>query len=244
MTTAPLHRGQRTIGHSLEERMTGTPSCLERGRNRTDDRVPDTASELGESAQGRLVEGRDCGTCNVCCVALTIDDPELKKVQGYRCQHLKPGQGCSIYASRPHTCRTFYCGWRRLKWVRESLRPDRSGVLVKLDGEINPDGTQQLGVSITLLNRAALKADGLAETVAAAIAARVPVFLNIPGPPGYTSAKARLNAHLEAAVAMRDKGAVLSFLADALRQGRRGERRRIVLQAQRGTGPDQDALQK
>jgi len=168
---------------------------------------------------------------------LTIEDPELKKVQGYRCQHLKPGQGCSIYPSRPHTCRTFYCGWRQLKWVRQSLRPDRSGVLVKLDGEIEPDGTQRLGVSITLLNRAALKAEGLAETVAAAIAAGVPVFLNIPGPPGYTSAKARLNAHLEAAVAMRDKGAVLRFLADALRQGRRGERRRIVLQDQGGSVP-------
>jgi hypothetical protein len=200
--------------------------------------MPDKASHDGDSAQTRLVEGRSCGTCDVCCVALTIDDPELKKVQGYRCQHLKPGQGCSIYATRPHTCRTFYCGWRRLKWVRESLRPDRSGVLVKLDGEIGPDGTERLGVSITLLNRAALKADGLAETVAAAVAARVPVFLSIPGPPGYTAAQAKLNAHLESAVATKNKAEVLRLLAQAHRQGRHGERRRIVLSDQGVSGPD------
>jgi len=201
--------------------------------------MADKACHQGDSAQTRLVEGRTCGSCDVCCVALTIDDPELTKVQGYRCRHLKPGQGCSIYATRPHTCRTFYCGWRQLKWVRESLRPDRSGVLVKLDGKLEADGTGRLGVSITLLNRGALKADGLAETVAAAIAARVPVFLNIPGPPGYTSAQASLNAPLESAVARKDKAEVLRILAQAQRQGRRGERRRIVLQGQGGPRPEQ-----
>ncbi len=218
--------------------MMGTPSCLEPRRNAKEGRMSDKASHDGDGAQTRLVEGRNCGTCTVCCVALTIDDPELKKVQGYRCQHLKPGQGCSIYPTRPHSCRTFYCGWWLLKWVRESLRPDRSGVLVKLDGEIDPDGTERLGVSITLLNRAALKADGLAETVAAAIAARVPVFLSIPGPPGYTAAQAKLNAHLEPAVARKDKAEVLRLLAQAQRQGRRGERSRIVLQGQASSGPD------
>jgi len=171
-------------------------------------------------------------------VALTIDDPELRKVQGYRCQHLKPGQGCSIYATRPHTCRTFYCGWRQLKWVREPLRPDRSGVLVKLVGKIEPDGTERLEVSITLLNRGALKAEGLAETVAAAIAAGVPVFLNIPGPPGYTSAQASMNGPLEPAVARKDKAELLSILAQAQRLGRRGERHRIELQDERSSGPE------
>jgi hypothetical protein len=195
----------------------------------------DPICKQGDSTETRLVEGRSCGTCDVCCVMLTIEDPELKKVQGYRCPHLKPKQGCSIYATRPHTCRTFYCGWRQLKWVRESLRPDRSGVLVKLDGEVEPNGTRRLGVSITLLNRAALQAEGLAETVAAAVNARVPVFLIIPGPPGYTSARAKMNEHLEPAVAAKNKAEVLRILAQAQRQGRRGENRRIVLAA-KGTG--------
>ena len=66
-----------------------------------------------------LVPGRDCGTCNVCCVALTINDPALKKVQGYRCPNTLPDKSCAIYESRPRTCRTFYCGWRRLKWIKD-----------------------------------------------------------------------------------------------------------------------------
>lgn len=115
-----------------------------------------------------------------------------------------------------------------MKWVRESLRPDTSGVLVQLAGEIASDGTKQLGVAIVLLNRAALKADGLAETVAAAVAARIPVFLTIPGPPGYTSARAKINTYLEPAVAAKDKAAVLAFLDQAQRKGRRGKSRRIT----------------
>lgn len=194
----------------------------------------DTNDATGGSVEARLIEGRACGSCNVCCVSLTIEDPELQKVQGYRCPHLKAGVGCGIYESRPKTCRTYYCGWRQLKWVRDSLRPDTSGVLVQLAGETDADGTQRLGVSITLLNRAALKAEGLAETVAAAVAAKVPVFLNIPGPPGYTSAQAKINAHLEPAVAAKDKAALLEILERAQRQGRNGKSRRIVLGGKSG----------
>ncbi len=177
-----------------------------------------------------LVAGRTCGSCNVCCVALTIKDPELQKVQGYRCRHAQRDNSCGIYAARPHTCRTFYCGWRRLKWIREPLRPDRSGVLVRLHGEISKaDGAEHLGVEFTLLSNAGLKAEGLAESIAAAVAAEVPVFLNIPGPPGYTSAQARINEVLRDAVCTRDKAAVLRILAEVRAKGRAGKRQRIVL---------------
>jgi Fe-S-cluster containining protein len=183
-----------------------------------------------------LVAGRTCGSCNVCCVELTIDDPELQKVQGYRCPHAQRDNSCRIYATRPHTCRAFFCGWRRLKWIRESLRPDKSGVLVRLHGEVSQtDGTQRLGVEFTLLNAAALKAEGLAESVAAAVAADVPVFLNIPGPPGFTSAQAKINDVLRDAVLARDKAAVLRILREAHAKGRSGERRRIVLSRPRTT---------
>ncbi|MGH7041274.1 MAG: hypothetical protein ACREFY_03975, partial [Acetobacteraceae bacterium] len=74
-----------------------------------------------------LVPGRTCGSCNVCCIALTIDDPELQKVQGYRCRNARRDNSCAIYATRPQTCRAFHGGWRLLKWVREPLRPDRAG---------------------------------------------------------------------------------------------------------------------
>jgi len=186
-----------------------------------------------------LVAGRTCGSCNVCCIELTIDDPELQKVQGYRCPHSQRDNSCGIYATRPHSCRIFYCGWRRLKWIRESLKPDQSGVLVRLHGYISKkDGTKHLGVEFTLLNAAALKAEGLAESVAAAVAGGVPVYLSIPGRPGYTYAQARIDGVLRDAVHAKDKPAVLRILREARAKGQFGDRQRIVLagRAHGGTG--------
>ncbi len=167
---------------------------------------------------------RACASCNVCCVALTIDDPALRKVQGYRCRNAQRDNSCAIYDTRPQTCRSFECGWRQLKWVREALRPDRSGVLVRLHYEVaRATGERRLGVIVTLLHRAALKADGLAETVAAAVAASVPVFLEVPGPPGHTYGLARLNEALSDAVYTRDKAALLEILRRGYAQGQAGE---------------------
>ncbi len=191
--------------------------------------LPASAMSDTESLPDPLPD-RSCGECSACCVALTIDDPALRKAQGYRCQHLAREGGCGIYATRPQTCRTFYCGWRRLKWVRAPLRPDLSDVLIQLHWEASrQDGPKRLGVAVTLLHRRALKAEGLAETLAAAVAAGAPVFLNIPGPPGFTMAQAKINVALEDAVAARDKAGVLRILTDLYVRGRGGPRKRVVL---------------
>ena len=166
---------------------------------------------------GEVLAGRECGSCNVCCVALTIDDPAMQKVQGYRCRNATLDNQCAIYAKRPHTCRSFECGWRLLKWVKPGLRPDQSGVLIRF--QMVEDG---MGVIVTLLNAAALKAEGLAESVAAAVGAGLPVFLHVPGPPGYTSAQARIDGALAMAVATRDKEGVLAILRHGRNQGRAG----------------------
>jgi hypothetical protein len=180
-----------------------------------------------------LVPGRECGGCDVCCVELTIEDPELQKVQGYRCRHLSPGQGCGIYATRPRTCREFHCGWRSLKWVRETLRPDRSGVLVRLHYEVaKSTGVPRLGVIFSLLTEASLKAEGLAESVAAAVNAEIPVHIHVPGPPGHTAGQARINEILLDAVRARDKPAVLRILREARKRGLVGDHRPIVLAPQ------------
>jgi hypothetical protein len=182
------------------------------------------------SLEGRLVPGRSCGTCNVCCVVLTIDDEAMQKPQGYRCRNTLPDKSCRIYETRPQMCRTFYCGWRLLKWVNEPLRPDVSGVLVRLQKEVPVDGQPtRYGVEFTLLNSAALKADGLAESVAAAVAADVPVWLSVPGPPGYTSSQARINDVLRQAVITMDKAAVLRILREARSKGLRGKPIPVVL---------------
>jgi len=74
-------------------------------------------------------------------------------------------------------------------------------------------------------------AEGVAETVAAAVAADAPVFLHVPGPPGHTAAQARLNEALLPAVAARDKKALLEILRRGRAQARGGKFTPIVLPA-------------
>jgi hypothetical protein len=174
-----------------------------------------TASRLERdpSVEPELVASRTCGECNVCCIALAIEDPELRKLEGHRCRHAQRDNSCGIYATRPHTCRTFYCGWRRLKWIRETLRPDKSGVLVRLHIEVSHEtGEKHLGVIFSLLNAASLKAEGLAESIAAGVGADVPVYLHFPGRPGHSGAQVRINEALHDAVLTRNKPAVLKTL--------------------------------
>lgn len=173
---------------------------------------------------GEVLPDRQCGECNVCCIALTIDDDELQKLPGYRCKNLQADHRCGIYATRPRTCSTFECGWRILKWVRPTLRPDRSGVLIRFHVQVAPDQSRTEGVIISFLNRGALKAEGLAETVAAVVNAGVPLFLSVPGPPGHTSSRGRIDEALMHAVVTKDKAALLTALRIAYNRAQ-GSRR-------------------
>ncbi len=177
----------------------------------------------------QLVPGRSCGSCNVCCVALTIDDPALRKAQGFRCRNAQADNGCAIYANRPETCRTFYCGWRLLRWLPDALRPDQTKVLVQLLEEPDAAGTMGYSLVFTMLTRAGLAADGLAESVAAAIRAEIPTYLTIPGPPGFTSSQGKINEVFEEAVRAKNKAGMLALLREAYAKGKKGPRARIVL---------------
>jgi hypothetical protein len=170
----------------------------------------------------QLFKGRACGSCNVCCVSLSIDEPKLQKAAGHRCRNALGDNSCAIYPTRPATCRTFLCGWRQLRWVKDTLRPDVSDVLVRLHDEGAGAGeARRTGIIVTLLREGALEAEGLAETVAAAVAAGIPVDLELPGPPGSsTSMRARINAFLHEAVMTRDKPSVLSTLRRLWNKGR------------------------
>jgi hypothetical protein len=55
------------------------------------------------------IPGKSCGTCNLCCQVLVIE--ELDKPPGPLCKHCKPGKGCKIYLKRPEVCRDFECEW-------------------------------------------------------------------------------------------------------------------------------------
>lgn len=67
-----------------------------------------------------------CGSCKVCCITLAI--PELDKPIHEPCSHLC-STGCSVYESRPYTCRGFKCLYLLGDWD-ESLRPDNCGVMI------------------------------------------------------------------------------------------------------------------
>ncbi len=78
-----------------------------------------------------LVENRECGECTVCCVNLTINDPDLQKLPGVKCTNMIKAGGCKIYDSRPKACRDWYCMWRFLPNLDDTWRPDLKGIVIK-----------------------------------------------------------------------------------------------------------------
>jgi hypothetical protein len=76
----------------------------------------------------RLVPGRACGTCMMCCKVPQID--ELNKPAGVWCQHAASGKGCNIYADRPSPCRAFYCSWMQDAGLGPEWKPDRAKFVV------------------------------------------------------------------------------------------------------------------
>lgn len=83
-----------------------------------------------------LAPGRECGSCTACCKIPAIDTATLRKPAGVMCPNCT-GSSCGIYDSRPEPCRTFYCLWRKVGAMPESLRPDRIGVMFTIES-VNP----------------------------------------------------------------------------------------------------------
>lgn len=84
------------------------------------------------SREARLVSGRSCGTCTLCCKVVGV--LEIDKPAGVWCQHCASGKRCTIYESRFPSCRTFYCEWMMEKTLGPEWKPDRAKfALVKTD---------------------------------------------------------------------------------------------------------------
>ena len=105
-------------------------------------------ADLETMVLGPVLAGRECGDCVACCTVLTVDTPDFKKPAGTPCTHLT-AHGCGIHAVRPHICRTWFCGWRRVAAMPDEARPDRSGLLVSLNFERAPRNCFE-GVSINV----------------------------------------------------------------------------------------------
>ena len=71
---------------------------------------------------------KSCGTCTLCCKLLGIT--EIEKPAWEWCSHCAPGRGCTIYETRPPSCREFECQWLCEPELPESLKPERSKVML------------------------------------------------------------------------------------------------------------------
>ena len=106
---------------------------------------------------------RECGDCQLCCKLLPIPPdqgeritrtavamvdagfmtareaatmaPEFAKPAGARCPHQRHHKGCSIYATRPFSCRVWNCRWLVSDDTADLRRPDRSHYVI----DIMPD---------------------------------------------------------------------------------------------------------
>lgn len=85
--------------------------------------VPDDMNAAALAA-ARVVPGRNCGTCTMCCKLIAVID--LDKQPGVWCPHCVRGKGCGIYETRPVECRTFYCHWMLEKGLGPEWKPERA----------------------------------------------------------------------------------------------------------------------
>jgi hypothetical protein len=124
-----------------------------------------TETDLETTLLGPVLADRACGDCVACCTVLKVDAPDFKKPAGTPCTHLA-SRGCGIHAVRPHICRTWFCGWRRVADMPDEARPDRSGLLVSLNFEREPRNCFE-GVSINV--RALAGSDAIENGMAATV---------------------------------------------------------------------------
>lgn len=163
-----------------------------------------------------LVPNRACGACSVCCTALPVDSPELRKPPGEPCVHVDGRGGCGVYGRRFPVCRDFHCGWRHLPLLDEGWRPDRCGVLILFE-------TDEAAIPAGYPLRPAVKflvtgPPGAIERIEflrylnGLIFHGVPIFLAAPGPRGCFPVRTFLNVALKAAVEASDKTEMIRIL--------------------------------
>ena len=87
---------------------------------------------------------RACGACSLCCKLLPI--AALEKPHEKWCAHCRPGAGCTIYESRPETCRSFACHWLADPAAGEYWAPLKSRMVVQITG--GHDATYQRFVDV------------------------------------------------------------------------------------------------
>jgi hypothetical protein len=157
--------------------------------------------------------GRKCGDCHACCVEPAIDDPELSKPEEVACPHLVAG-GCGIYARRPVTCATWFCGWRLIN-MSDALRPDRSRVLMIPELSTEP-GYEKGGLRLAPIgdDLEVLLQDEVVDLAGRFVANGVPMFLSYGS--GDRSKRVLINALGKASVQAGDRAGFVRVLRGVL----------------------------
>lgn len=149
----------------------------------------------------KLVPGRECGACEVCCVVPEIDTPQIRKSATTRCRHATGG--CDIHATRPDVCRGFFCGWRLLPMIPPDWRPDQKGVFVQVETGLDLPAQFRVRVAVTLMliadADATVRRAWFQEHVARSIMGGIATFLSLPPPKDRLAPRLMLNT-----MAMRD----------------------------------------
>lgn len=149
-----------------------------------------------------LIAERDCGGCEACCVSLTIDIDELKKLPNTPCQNLRSEGGCKIYDNWPDLCDKYYCAWRFLPELSDEWRPDQCGILLEFSSENFPGPfAGRVGLKFTIIDQEkALNFEGFYRFLIKQTNNGTPCILSYGTNPGELPVPAFLNFALHQAV--------------------------------------------
>ena len=89
-----------------------------------------TPGPIVQNTDTRVIPGRECGSCTLCCKVYNI--PEINKPAGKWCTHCKPGKGCTIHNALPEQCAAFNCMWRTEASMDRHWKPDQSKMVVTI----------------------------------------------------------------------------------------------------------------
>lgn len=98
----------------------------------------------------KALAAHPCGTCDACCTVMQVE--AIGKAEGVPCPALKAqkGQGasgCSCYAKRPDSCKTFNCVWR-VGLLDQTSKPDIEGRPDKLGIMFDVNDTHATGIQL------------------------------------------------------------------------------------------------
>jgi hypothetical protein len=159
------------------------------------------------------VAGRECGECWYCCQYLTVDSPDMQKLPSVLCSNYAKGEGCRIYPDRPTPCREYLCGWRKMAYLDDGWRPDRSGVVISLKGDDVPEGFQAPALVLLMIEpERALARPALFNLIKHAVRGKIPVYLSQRGPVGHEPVNVFVNKALAACVSANDDAKFLEII--------------------------------